>query len=167
MNTLTFFIHGVPKPGGSKRGFAFRRPNGKLGVSMTDASGQAGKDWRGDVKSAALAEMRVPKAPFPNPGGALRLLVEFRMPRPKSHYRKDGTLKPGMPVYHTIKPDTTKLLRSLEDALTGILWNDDAQIAVQSASKSYADPGWPSGATVTLTDIEVIGPAQQGEGEGK
>lgn len=156
MNTLTFFIHGVPKPGGSKRGFAFRRSGGKLGVSMVDASGQAGKDWRGDVKAAALGEMKVPKAPFPNAGGALFLTVEFVMPRPKSHFRKDGTIKPGMPTFHTIKPDATKLIRSLEDALTGILWNDDSQIAKQLVSKVYADAGQKCGAEVTLRDLTPL-----------
>lgn len=154
MNSIRFFIHGVPKPGGSKRGFPIKRANGSWGVAMTDASGQAGKDWRGDVKAAALNALRTPDAPVPNPGAMLSLTVEFVMPRPKSHYRKDGSIKSGAESWHAKKPDTTKLLRSLEDALTGILWNDDSQIVRQMASKMYAGPDGRIGAEVTVEEVK-------------
>lgn len=132
--SITFFVPGVPRPGGSKR--AFYVP--KLGRAvLTDASGQAGKDWRGDCKH--VAQQHADQSLF---GAELRLAVTFVMPRPRSHYRANGELKPNAPRWHSHKPDTTKLLRSIEDALTGILWRDDAQIVMQSAAKVYGErPG--------------------------
>jgi Holliday junction resolvase RusA-like endonuclease len=46
-------------------------------------------------------------------------------------------LKASAPANHTIKPDVTKLVRSLEDSLKGIVWLDDSQVVKQSASKRY------------------------------
>ncbi len=71
------------------------------------------------------------------------------MPRPKAHSRKDGVLKDDAPNWHANKPDATKLLRSLEDALTGVLWIDDSRIVRQQVKKIYgARPG---------ADVEVSG----------
>lgn len=144
--TYTFFVPGTPKPGGSKRAFII-----KGRAILTDASGKAGKDWRGDVKVFARGRIDKPLA------GALTLKVDFHMPRPKSHYRTGkhaGVLRDDAPVWHTSKPDATKLLRSLEDALTGIAWADDSQIAVQAVSKVYSET---PGASVTVEAIKEIG----------
>ena len=67
------------------------------------------------------------------------------MPRPKGHYRTGKNaliLRKNAPEHPTTKPDATKLLRSTEDALTGILWKDDAQIWCQNVTKTYGEcPG--------------------------
>ena len=75
------------------------------------------------------------------------------MPRPKSHFRANGLLKPTAPLYHTSKPDLTKLMRSTEDALTGICWTDDSSIARQSPLKLYSNDGL-TGATIEVTTLE-------------
>lgn len=147
--TLRFDVQGVPKPGGSKRGFIIKRKSGKLGISMVDASGAKGKDWRGDVKAAAFAACREGWT-IPHPEQPLRLTLMLYMPRPKKHLRSNGQLKPNAPVFHTIRPDATKLLRSIEDALTGIVWNDDGQIASQSVVKSYARVGEAPGCEILV-----------------
>lgn len=136
MKPTTFFVPGIPKPAGSKRGFIVRRAGGKLGVAITDDC-KKGKDWRGDVKVYAGMAIKAPIV-----AGAVRLSVEFNMPRPKSHYRTGkhaGQLKPDAPTWHTSKPDRTKLVRGLEDALTGIAWTDDAQVVCGEVTKKYAD----------------------------
>ena len=46
----------------------------------------------------------------------------------------------------------TKLIRAVEDALTGIVWRDDAQVAVQKVAKVYGDE--PQGAVITIEEIE-------------
>jgi Holliday junction resolvase RusA-like endonuclease len=77
------------------------------------------------------------------------------MPRIGSHYgsgKNAEKLKPTAPKFHTVKPDATKLLRSTEDALTGILWRDDAQIARQTVEKSY---GERAGAWITVEQLEL------------
>lgn len=134
---IVFRVFDTPKPGGSKRGFVV---NGR--VCIVDAS--KNKDWRSAVKHAALEAIKTSGEAMPL-RGPLKLDVTFFMPRPKSHYRTGKNahiLRDDAPGYHTSKPDATKLLRSTEDALTGVLWNDDAEIAVQVVTKQYGQqPG--------------------------
>jgi Holliday junction resolvase RusA-like endonuclease len=73
---------------------------------------------------------------------AVNLSVTFLFKRPKSHYRSGKNamvLKGAAPNRHTQKPDLTKLVRCLEDALTGIIWNDDCQVVETSAQKKWAE----------------------------
>jgi len=37
----------------------------------------------------------------------------------------------------TTKPDVTNLVKGVEDALTGIIWHDDAQVAMLKAMSAY------------------------------
>ncbi len=39
-----------------------------------------------------------------------------------------------------MKPDATKLVRALEDALTRIVWKDDAQVVTQVVHKRFGEP---------------------------
>jgi Holliday junction resolvase RusA-like endonuclease len=134
---VDFFVPGLPAPGGSKRAFA-HRSTGRIVV--VDDSGERGKSWRDRV--AAFAREAWPHGPM---AGPLDLNVTFALPRPKWHYgsgRNARTVRNSAPYFPTSKPDATKLLRALEDALTGILWSDDAQIIFQHISKVYNDePG--------------------------
>ena len=134
---ITICIPGIPKPGGSKKSF----PHSKTGKIVTIDACKMNKDWRNTV--SIYAKQAYKEKPL---SGPLKLKIVFLMPRPKNHYKKVkgfGTkLKDDAPLYHTIRPDITKLIRSLEDALTGIIWNDDAQIVNQSSTKIYSNvPG--------------------------
>jgi crossover junction endodeoxyribonuclease RusA len=50
-----------------------------------------------------------------------------------------------------VKPDADKICRSTIDAMTGIMYADDAQIISLSASKEY---GIPERAEITITNLE-------------
>lgn len=117
-----FFVPGLPAPGGSKRYI------GK-GRIIEDCKRTTG--WRASVAGAAIQAGCTPIS------GPLGFTVLFYLPRPKGHFHKNGLLKTSAPAYPTVRPDTTKLLRSTEDALKGIAWHDDAQIVWQVASKRY------------------------------
>ncbi len=128
---IDFFVPGIPRPAGSKR--ALPTKSGK--IAIVDASGQKGKDWRADCKSFAREVYRGDPVV-----GPLYLGIIFTMIRPKGHYgtgRNAEKLKGSAPEYPTGKPDLTKLIRGLEDALTGIVWRDDAQIVKQTVVKEY------------------------------
>ena len=84
--------------------------------------------------------------------GALTVEFVFFVPRPKGHKRKDGTIRDTAPQFPTTKPDALKLARSTEDALTGIVWHDDAQTADIVARKRYADHG-PCGCDITIRPL--------------
>lgn len=147
MEPINFFVPGKPVPGGSKKAFALRRrdgslvtrPNGSPIINVTeDAKGN--KEWR--ANAAFFARQAYQGSPLDGP---IALQVEFVMPRTKDHFgtgKKSEVLRTDAPKFHTKKPDATKLLRSLEDALTQVLWVDDSRICWQAATKVYGDkPG--------------------------
>lgn len=128
---ITFFVPGIPQPGGSKRGFVV---NGKA-VITEDA--KKSKPWRVSVQGAAREAYQGPPLDAP-----LALFVTFQMPRPRGHYGTRGQLRASARPFPTVKPDATKLVRSLEDALTGIIWRDDTLIVSQHIDKIYHEtPG--------------------------
>jgi Holliday junction resolvase RusA-like endonuclease len=139
----TVAVSGVPRPGGSKRAFLNKR-TGR--IAIVDMGGAPTKRWRSLVAAAAVGVIDAPLT------GPLAVDVVFILPRAKDHYRKSG-LRETAPVLPTKRPDATKLWRSTEDALTGILWVDDAQIVTQTVSKIYEDLIRAPGAVITVREI--------------
>jgi Holliday junction resolvase RusA-like endonuclease len=68
-------------------------------------------------------------------------MMLFVLERPKTDWgtgRNAGRLKPRAPAWPLKRPDSTKLVRAVEDALTGILWSDDSVIVLGPiAAKRY------------------------------
>jgi Holliday junction resolvase RusA-like endonuclease len=125
---IMFYVHGRPSPGGSKRYVGHSKAGRAI---LLDMGGQHTKDWRAAVVQAArLAHTGPPLE------GPLLLTVTFNLKRPKAHFDRLG-IKEDAPTWHTNAPDATKLLRSTEDALKGIAWIDDSQVARQSIVKRY------------------------------
>lgn len=122
-------VHGHVEPAGSKQSFYV--PKLKRAVT-TDANKKA-KDWKKEVQKQARAQ--VPH----KLSGAVAVVCYIKRLRPKSHYNSKGQLKPNAPKYPAVKPDASKLFRGTEDALTGIAWEDDAQIVHQLVSKVYSE----------------------------
>jgi len=142
-------VIGTPAPGGSKS--AFPMPSGR--IRMVDAGGKRNKLWRSCCEAYARRQI----GSTPPLSGPLSVSFEFIMPRPKSHFRsvkKQPVLRDDSPRHHTQAPDRTKLVRSTEDALTGICWVDDSQIVSgRDISKRWADPGEEPGAIVTIEPV--------------
>lgn len=131
---ISFFVPGVPKPGGSKRAFV----NPKTGRAIITDDCKGNRDWRAVVADSA----RLHTGDGPPLDCPLRLEVVFHLLRPKGHFgsgKNAGQVRSSAPAFPTVKPDTTKLLRALEDALTGIIWRDDALVVEQEVSKRYSD----------------------------
>jgi Holliday junction resolvase RusA-like endonuclease len=138
---IQFFVPGIPAPGGSKRVFGIKKGGLYTGrFVVTDMGGQRNKDWRATVAQAGELAMRnMQLTPLIGP---IRVTFRFVMPRPKYHFNSKGVLRTDAACWHTTKPDTTKLIRSTEDALKGICWADDAQICYQNGLKIYGvNPG--------------------------
>lgn len=151
--TIEFFVPGIARPGGSKTATLIRRKggeivmkNGRALITMRDA-GKHTAEWRRTV--ALMARRSYRGTPLQGP---LCLTLTFVMPRPQSHFRANGTLKYDSPKWHTCKPDRTKLMRALEDALTGICWIDDTQVVTGMAEKIY---GEKSGAHVRIEPVPL------------
>ena len=72
--------------------------------------------------------------------GPLVMVLLFERPRPKSHFgtgRNANRLKQTAPKYPTPKPDSIKLARAVEDALSKVLYVDDSQIVEHHIRKRY------------------------------
>lgn len=135
MTAVSFTVPGIAAPAGSKTAFVNRKTGRAI---VTDASKRA-KPWKAEVAAAALDRMNGTALLT----GPLELHVRFYMPRPQGHFgtgRNAGAVKASAPPRPAVKPDATKLLRALEDACTGIVWRDDAQIVTQHVEKHYGEP---------------------------
>lgn len=128
--TLTFEILGKPQPRGSKR--AFIRPGMRHPVITDD--NRKSKPWMQEVAAVAREAM--------NGNGLIDgpvvMYVNFYFCRPKGHFGKKG-LRASAPKAHVVKPDCTKVLRCLEDALKGVVWRDDSQVTEQHVTKGYGE----------------------------
>lgn len=61
----------------------------------------------------------------------IRVSITFVFKKPKSAAARR---------YHTVKPDLDKLARACNDAMTGVLYADDAQIVSDEHHKIYGEP---------------------------
>lgn len=120
---------------------------------MREASAYVG-EWRQDVVAAAQRQYQGPPLE-----GPLELEIEFRFPRPKSHYGtgKNATvLRPDAPTYVVSRKygDLSKLVRSTEDAISATsgyaVCADDSQFASLKTRKVYASEDKPAGAVVLV-----------------
>lgn len=129
---VSFTVHGVAAPAGSKKGF-YNKKAGR--VIITDDSKRS-RPWKAQISDAAAEAMNGADLL----DGPLLLELVFWVNRPKGHFgtgRNAETVKPGAPFAPTVKPDLLKLARAVEDALTGIVYRDDAQIACETLQKAY------------------------------
>ena len=146
---VKFSVPGVPRPQGSKR-----HVGGGRMIEQVKGLG----DWRARVSLAA--EQAAGEAPLID--GPVHLQARFFFERPKSHYgsgRNAGVLKATAPDYPKSPPDLSKLVRAVEDAMTGIVYVDDARIVDLSGTcKLYRSP---PGAEITVNDLTpaALGPA--------
>lgn len=130
-----FFIPGHPRPKGSwtpvytKKGLKFRHASNNTAVWCRFIKEEIAKRW-GDRE---LIEE-----------GPVRVECLFLLPRPKSVVRKFPTVRGT--------GDIDKLERAIYDAMTGIVYKDDAQVCSNANDKQYTD-GEP-GVWVTIsTDL--------------
>jgi crossover junction endodeoxyribonuclease RusA len=128
--TLTFRVYGVAQPKGNMRAINMR---GMKFPIVTD-SNKGVRSWQQLIAEGANRALAgLPPAERAILTEGVRLSVAFFLPRPKA------LMKRGVPIAHLKKPDTSKLLRAVEDALTQVVYHDDSQVVELLASKSYAD----------------------------
>lgn len=130
---ISFTVYGKPVQMGSKKAFV---PKGWKRAIITDDNGDKRKQWAGAVSQEAASVM-AGRELIP---GRVSLKVDFYFARPKSHYRSGKNahlLKDDAPEWHTQTPDLDKLERCLLDAMTGVVYRDDAQVCVVEKSKNW------------------------------
>ena len=70
----------------------------------------------------------------------VHLAMIFYLPRGKTVIRAEPTTR----------PDLSKLVRAVEDALTGVIYADDAQVVSEYTEKHYADNPRQSGCEIRV-----------------
>jgi Holliday junction resolvase RusA-like endonuclease len=121
-NMIEFTVFGHPEPQGSTRAFI---PKGWKRPIITTANPKM-KPWRQQISGAAFDLVGDVLE------GPVSLTLQFFLAKPPSAPKKRWAPE--------VKPDLDKLVRAVEDALTGILYKDDAQIVQVSATKAYGLP---------------------------
>jgi Holliday junction resolvase RusA-like endonuclease len=119
---ISFTVDGRPAPQGSMKGVSITRADGAPGtIFMSDnphthpyRKEVAWAALRARTKAGLLNELFAPA------GVAVRMGMTFVFVRPKS--------APKTRLLHIVKPDCSKLIRSTEDAMIGVIYKDDCQI---------------------------------------
>ena len=149
---LAFDVEGQAMPAGSKTRTKFGVR--ECGSPENIADKKAWRERAASCGTIARTHAGLDLIPVHVP---IAVTFEFRIRRPKYHASRRGGLKPQyVDTMPTSDPDTTKLVRSIEDGLTGIVWADDAGIVWQQASKRYADLGEPTGCRVVVRVADGI-----------
>ena len=107
------------------------------------------KEWRDLVAYTAQQHVRGGQL-----SGAVTLRVVFQLARPASLPKRVTT--------HVTKPDLDKLVRSVGDSLSGVVYRDDSQVVQILARKVYAPLGAPPGVHVEIEEQLYDQPALQG-----
>lgn len=130
---IQFTVYGNAAPGGSKR--AIQR--GRY-ISVIDANPRAAP-WKQQVAGAAIQAMDG-RAAYQGP---VEITMTFFRKRPAWHYgtgRNVDRVKANAPWSPTSKPDLLKTARLVEDALSGIVYRDDAAIVDELLYKRFDVP---------------------------
>lgn len=132
---IHFHVPGKPQGQGSKtktRWGALREDNVELGP------------WRERVALEAYRALGEDRTLVEGP---IAVGLEFVLYRPVSAPKK--STPPA-----TKKPDIDKLCRSILDALTHVIWTDDAQVTCLLATKRVAELGESPGVSVWVERVE-------------
>lgn len=134
-DTLRFTVLGRPQGKGSKHALPVKRKNGERTLVVVDSNKRA-RPWASQVSAAAL-EAHGRRELLR--GCGIYVSMRFVFARPKSHHGRRG-LRPSAPLEMFTMPDIDKLARCALDALTGIVFHDDAQVARLWLTKCYGEP---------------------------
>ena len=143
MPAIQFRVDGIPKA--QPRVKAFRRGS-HAGVYDPGTADY----WKLQVIQAAKQGCLASKIE-----GPIGLGLTFVMPRPKSHFKPDGSIRPKFIAYHIKKPDVDNLAKAVMDALSnlGSIWSDDCQVCLLTVSKCYHQVGVNPGCNVRIDSL--------------
>ncbi len=129
---LEFVVYGIPAPQGSKSFKGLRD-----GRALLVESSKKVKPWRAAVRTAAVVATSAVPGWVPLDGPLVAAMV-FTLPKPVSAPKRRRT----WPMRY---PDVSKLCRATEDAMSGVVWADDARV-VEYRRLAKAYPGEARGA---------------------
>lgn len=143
--SLAFTVKGHPEPAGSKR---IGRAGGAQGRPIILDANRKSEPWKRVVAATARGAMLKARLSTPFDGPLWVEMVFFRE-RPASHLRTNGelSLEGQRHPFPAGKPDVLKLARGVEDAMSGVVYTDDARIVSEQLRKQW---GPEEGVQVTI-----------------
>jgi len=153
LQEFSFFVNGIPCPQGSKNAFAGMKTGANGRVTPVAVMVEQSKGLpvcRAAVKVGALKA----KPEQWEKTGLFFVTAIYYFPRPASHFRSNGQLKPGAPIIKVSKPDRDKLDRAIGDAITGVAYEDDASSAIGFSMKIYCDGQRLPGAFISIARLD-------------
>lgn len=140
MTVVSFIVVGIAQPAGSKKiGYAGGRPG--VGRPFIIDDNSKSKHWKAAVRSTAQGAALRERLSVPVFAVPVDVKMIFRRTRPASHLNSKG-----LPNAHGLRhpfpdtpPDVLKLARAVEDAMTGVIYTDDALIVRELIEKEWGD----------------------------
>ncbi|WP_405103081.1 RusA family crossover junction endodeoxyribonuclease [Oceanobacillus sp. FSL H7-0719] len=139
---ISFVIPGIPIPQGRPRA-------GRNGRKIVMYDPKESKDYKEYV--SLIAKQHAPKTALEGP---LSVRVKIYREIPKSTTKKDRALISEGNKRPITKPDTDNYVKSVLDALNGIIFKDDSQVTDLYASKFYSDD---PRVEVHVQEIDIFG----------
>lgn len=131
----SFFVNGRPIQKGNHKGF--KRGNK---IIVTDAAGSSLAEWQDAIRIQAQKVIdRFPELDWHN--SAVYLGIDFYRKHPAYHFTSTGKRSKRYTDIDNKPPDADKLVRSVFDALTGTMYNDDGQANLEHAGKFFGQQG--------------------------
>ena len=121
--TISFIVLGKAIPQGQPRACRIGR-----GIRMYTPKNT--EQWRSDIR--AVAQEAVRKRGWQITDNPVHLVLRFQFIRPPSYPKKNP--KSEFPYK---RPDLDNFIKAVKDALSGIVWTDDARIVSLSAAKEW------------------------------
>jgi crossover junction endodeoxyribonuclease RusA len=146
---ISFTVLGKPEPQGSVKAFVLPGKDGGKPRAILTSDNTKMKPYRQQLGWAAM-DARA-KAGYTTLFAEQHVAVQVEM---KFFFSRPPSIKKSR-IHIVVKPDIDKLCRSSIDAMTGILFADDAQVIKMTASKEY---GIPERAEITVTNLECVTP---------
>ena len=135
MRKIEFFVPGTPVGKGRPR--AARRG---AGVVMFTPGKTA--DYEALVAATAAAALAGDAPTHQRLDGPLEAMLEMRFPVPASWSKAKRARALAGVEWHTSKPDADNVAKAILDACNGVVFRDDAQVAMLVATKAFSDePG--------------------------
>ena len=150
MRQISFTVFGKPQPqqqdrtvpvmhkteDGHKEPVMRTLPNGNRVPLMIHPNPKETVNWRSDAKSAALAAMAAVDGELIE--GPLRMDIAIYLERPKYLCTPKELNRNAGARWAPRTPDRSNIMKSLEDALQGICYSNDAQLVAGETVKFYA-----------------------------
>ena len=128
MSAIRLTVYGRPQPQGSSKGFVVK------GRAVVTSDNKNLRPYRGEGTREAMHTLATLSLAAPAAARHVPVAMEFDF-----YFARPASI-PKRRRHMVVKPDLDKLVRATTDALTGVLYYDDAQICEYLVRKHYGTP---------------------------